>query len=146
MASRNKLLPVWGSHLGNSRACLNSWWGIHVNGKGVLFFFNGQKILRFPILSANPTCVSSLEISKRTISPENTRSYQPYNIRTKKTKTIFTRGGVLLWTGKKIKDFQFCLPGRRIFPWNFLTDNFPWKYQVISARQNWNQRKKNVAP
>ena len=27
MASRNKLLPVWGSHLGNTRACLNTWWG-----------------------------------------------------------------------------------------------------------------------
>ena len=38
---------------------------------------NGHKIKRFPILSANPTCVSSLEISTRTISPENTRSYQP---------------------------------------------------------------------
>ena len=38
---------------------------------------NGHKIQRFPILSANPTCVSSLEISTRTISPENTRSYQP---------------------------------------------------------------------
>jgi hypothetical protein len=71
-----------------------------VNGKGVLFFFNGQKILRFPILSANPTCVSSLEISKWAISPENTRSYQPYNIRTKKAKTIFTRGGVYTWVGK----------------------------------------------
>jgi hypothetical protein len=30
-------------------------------GKG--YFFERAKILRFPILSANPTCISSLEIS-----------------------------------------------------------------------------------
>ena len=47
---------------------------------------NGHKIQRFPILSANPTCVSSLEISTRTISPENTRSYQPGKTETNQKK------------------------------------------------------------
>jgi hypothetical protein len=36
MASRNKLLPVWDLHLGNTRAWIYTWWGIHVGGKGVL--------------------------------------------------------------------------------------------------------------
>jgi hypothetical protein len=35
---------------------------------------------------ANPTRVSSLEISKRTISPENTRSYQPGKTETNRKK------------------------------------------------------------
>jgi hypothetical protein len=71
MASRNKLLPVWGMHvLGYTRG----W------ERGTFFFAMGKK---FPILSANPTCVFSLEISLRTISPENTRSYQPGKTETK---------------------------------------------------------------
>jgi hypothetical protein len=49
---------------------------------------NGHKIQRFPILSANPTCVSSLEISTRTISPENTRSYQPGKTETYQKKFV----------------------------------------------------------
>ena len=49
---------------------------------------NGHKIQRFPILSANPTCVSSLEISTRTISPENTRSYQPGKTETYQKKIV----------------------------------------------------------
>jgi hypothetical protein len=40
--------------------------------------------------SANPTCVSSLEISKRTISPENTRSYQPGKTETNLKKQLLT--------------------------------------------------------
>jgi hypothetical protein len=48
---------------------------------------------------------------------------------------------------KKLKISNFvCQSYLRIFPWNFLTDHFPWKYQVLSARQNWNQRKKNLPP
>jgi hypothetical protein len=39
-------------------------------------------------LSANPTCVSSLEISTRTISPENTRSYQPGKTETYQKKFV----------------------------------------------------------
>ena len=37
MASRNKLLPVWGSH------CWNTCWGLHVSGKGVLFLSREKK-------------------------------------------------------------------------------------------------------
>jgi hypothetical protein len=55
--------------------------------------------------------------------------------------------GVLLWTGKKLKISNLvCQSYLRIFPWNFQTDNFPWKYQVLSARQNRNQLKKINCP
>jgi hypothetical protein len=44
--------------------------------------------------------------------------------------------GALLWTGKNLKISNFvCQSYLRIFPWNFLLDNFPWKYQVLLARQ-----------
>jgi hypothetical protein len=35
---------------------------------------------------SNPACVSSLETSNRTISPENTRPYQPGKTETNKKK------------------------------------------------------------
>ena len=37
MASRNKLLPVWGSH------CWNTCWGLHVSGKGILSYHGEKK-------------------------------------------------------------------------------------------------------
>jgi hypothetical protein len=36
MASMNRLLPVWGLHLENTRGGIYTWWGIHVGGNGVL--------------------------------------------------------------------------------------------------------------
>ena len=42
MASKNRLFPVWGLHLGYTRGGIYTWWGIHVGGKGVLFFATGK--------------------------------------------------------------------------------------------------------
>ena len=46
------------------------------------------------MLSANPTCVFSLETSLQTISPENTRTCQPDKI--KKKKKCYVGDAVLI--------------------------------------------------
>jgi hypothetical protein len=53
-----------------------------VGGKGVLSLPRA-KHLKISNLVCQPYLRISLEISLRTISPENTRSYQPYKIETK---------------------------------------------------------------
>ena len=86
MASRNRLLPVWGLHLGihvvgYTRGGVYTWVGTGY------FLCHGQKKIsnkRFLILSANPTWVFSLETSLRTISPENTGTCLPDKIKKKK--------------------------------------------------------------
>ena len=55
MASRNRLLPVWSSHLGNTRAGIYTWWGIHVGGKGVLSLPQAKKIKFKDFQSCLPT-------------------------------------------------------------------------------------------
>jgi hypothetical protein len=153
MASRNKLLPVWGSHLGNTRACLNTCWGIHVGGKGVLLW-TGKKFKDFqfclPILPAYlPLKFPNGQFPLKTPGP-----ISPTTLEQNKNKKNFlhvgsTRGwerGTSLNGQTNLKIFNFvCQSYLHIFPWNFLADNSPWKYQVLLARQNWNQRKK-IAP
>jgi hypothetical protein len=58
MASRNKLLPVWGSHLGNTRAT-ETRAGVYTRvGKGYFFFFYHGKNLKI----SNLVCQSYLRI------------------------------------------------------------------------------------
>jgi hypothetical protein len=151
MASRNKLLPVWGSH------CWNSCWGLHVSGKGILSYHGKKKSKDFqsclPILPAYlPLKFPNGQFPMKIPGPISSTTLK----KNKKKKYFFfffffTRGGVYTWVGKgyfferaknlTISNFV-CQTYLHIFPWNFLTDNFPWKYQDLLARQSWNQRKK----
>ena len=60
---------------------------------------NGHKTQRFPILSANPTCVSSLEISTRTISRQN-RNLSKKFVSFRKEKKL--NGGVAILLKKSL--------------------------------------------
>ena len=87
-------------------------------------------------------------------NPENTRSYQPYNIRTKKKKIkIYTWGlhvggkGVFLWTGKKFKDFQLCLPILPAYlPLKFPNGQFPLKIPGPISQAKLKPKKKKKLP
>ena len=135
MASINKLLPVWGSHLGNTRDCWNTWWGLHVSVKGALSqsrekikdfqfclpilpmylplkFPNGQ----FPLKIPGPISQATLEQNKKN------KKIHPW-------WGLHVGGkGVLLWTGTKFKDFQSCLPILPAYlPLKFPNGQFPLK-------------------
>jgi hypothetical protein len=131
MASRNKLLPVWGSHLGNTRACLNTCWGIHVGGKGVLLW-TGKKFKDFqfclPILPAYlPLKFPNGQFPLKTPGP-----ISPVKSQLRHLILIFFRGQFFFF------GFSFAwLIGPGIFRGNCPLGNFRGRYAGRIGRQNW---------
>jgi hypothetical protein len=155
LASRNKLLPVWGSQLGNTRACWTTWWGIHVSGKGVLSLSREKKIIKdflfcLPILPAYlPFKFRNGQFPQKTPGPISPTTLE----QNKKTKKIYTWGlhvggkGVFLWTGKQFKDFQLCLPILPAYlPLKFPNGQFPLKIPGPISQAKLKPKKKKKLP
>jgi hypothetical protein len=143
MASRNKLLPVWGSH------CWNTCWGLHVSGKGYCLITGEKKSKDFqsclPILPAYlPLKFPNGQFPLKIPGPISSTALEKKQ-KNKNNFFLHVGGkGVLLWTGKKFNDFQLCLPNLpAYFPLKFPNGQFPLKIPGPISQAKLKPKKKN---